>query len=439
MKKFALFLILVAGFTVSITAQEEPDRAYKKAKRALGAYNLDPGANTDKLKEAWDMIAIALSDVSIQADPEAWITKGQIAIEASNRDITAVMLNPKAQPEYPTAALEGYTAFKEGLNRSVKKYNKKDALKGIYDIIGALNNTAIIGYQTDKLDIAHAGFSNVIEAHEILIREGEKSALDEKAYQDAMFSAAATCNPPADKSKCLGYLEKLRSGNYPNAYIYDLLYNGYIDSDKAKAVKYLEEGRAKYPDEVSLLFTEINHYLREGKLDELVGKLKSAIEKEPENKSLYLTLGNVYDNLFQRAMEAKDTEKASINFDSALNYYQQALNKDANYLDATYSIGALYYNRAAVYTQSLNVLADDYSKEGLKKYDAMKLKVDAEFSNALPYFQKAEQLDPNDLNTLVALKEIYARKNDLTLSNEFKARLEKVQAGQKNESSYFKK
>ncbi|MBP6183525.1 MAG: hypothetical protein KA479_01200 [Saprospiraceae bacterium] len=439
MKKFALFLLLLAGLTGSITAQEESDRAYKKAKRALGAYNLDPGANTEKLQEAWDMIGVALDDVTIQQDPEAWITKGQIALEAANRDITAIMLNPKAQPNYPSAALDGFNAFKQGLSLSKKGYNKKDALQGIYDIVGALNNMAIVGYQTDKLDVAHAGFSSVIEAHDILTREKEKSALDDKAYQDAMFSAAATCGNASDKVRCMGYLEKLRVSNYPNAYIYDLLYNGSIETDKAKAVSYLEEGRKKYPDEVSLLFTEINHYLREGKLDELVGKLKAAIEKEPENKSLYLTLGNVYDNLFQKAMEAKETEKAGQHFDAALSYYQQALSKDENYLDATYSIGALYYNRAAVYTQSLNVLADDYSKEGLKKYDAMKQKVEAEFTNALPYFQRAEQLDPNDLNTLVALKEIYARKNDLAVSNEFKKRLEHVQAGNKNSTSYFKK
>ena len=68
----------------------------------------------------------------------------------------------------------------------------------------------------------------------------------------------------------------------------------------------------------------------------------------------------------------------------------------------------------------------------------MKEKVNGEFDKALPYFQKAEKVDANDMNTLIALKEIYARKNDLELSNEFKTRIERVQSGEMNATSYFK-
>jgi hypothetical protein len=59
------------------------------------------------------------------------------------------------------------------------------------------------------------------------------------------------------------------------------------------------------------------------------------------------------------------------------------------------------------------------------------------FDQALPYFQKAESLDPNDTNTLIALNEIYARKED-ELSLEFKKRLDTVRSGGKNASSHFK-
>lgn len=436
MKKLSLLLLMVFVAVSQAMAQDEGDRAFKKAKRALGAYNIDSNANADKLGEAREMMDIAIKDPLVQADPDSWITSGKIAIEESQKDLNATLLNPNNKPARPGAALQGFQDFREGLSRSEKRYHRTDALKGITDIIGHLNNMAIVAYQAEDYALAHQGFTAVVEAHEILVAEKEKSPLDEKAYQDALFSAAATCQ--ADQVKCTGFLEKLRAGNYPNAYIYDLLYNAYYDRDKAKAVALLEEGRKKYPEEVSLLFTEINHYLKEGKMDELVGRLQMAIEREPENKSLYLTLGNVYDNLFQKAMESNEEAKAEDHFAKALSYYRQALEKDANYLDATYSIGALYYNRAAVYQQGLNALADDYSKEGLKKFDALKEKMNVEFDKALPYFQKAENLDPNDANTLIALKEIYARKNDLTLSNEFKGRLETVQKGGKNPTSYFK-
>ena len=88
--------------------------------------------------------------------------------------------------------------------------------------------------------------------------------------------------------------------------------------------------------------------------------------------------------------------------------------------------------------KELQKLDADYSKEGIRKYDAKKAEVFAQFDNALPYFQKAEALNPNDRNTLIALREIYAKKDDLVISNEFKKRLENID-NKINNTSYFKK
>ncbi len=441
MKNFSLlFLFMLGVLAVGSAQDEEAARAYKKAKRALGAYNLDQNANADKLDEAIDMIKIATQDATLAADADTWVTSGGIMLEIANRDYINKEIKGDTLPSrYPDAAFQGYQSYKKALGLAAKKYQKTDALTGISTLIGLLNNQAIKEYQSENNSAAFKTFSTVVEAHETLTREGEKSPLEDKQYKDAMYSAAVTGMLADKKQESLVFLNTLMENKYENAYIYDLMYNAYLDTDKAKAVSYLETGRKLYPEDVSLLFTEINHYLREGRMDELTGKLKIAIEKEPGNKSLYLTLGNVYDNLFQKALESKDNEGSEKNFNLALEHYQKALSLDAGYTDAIYSIGALYYNKAAVYTQELSKLADDYSKEGLKKYDALKEKVNAEFDKALPYFQDAERIDANDQNTLVALKEIYARKNNLELSNEFKVRLERIQRGETNPTSYFKR
>ena len=108
------------------------------------------------------------------------------------------------------------------------------------------------------------------------------------------------------------------------------------------------------------------------------------------------------------------------------------------FFDAVYSIGALYYNRAASTTSALNILADDYSKAGLKKYDELRKVMLTQFDEALPFFKQAETLNPSDRNTLIALKEIFARKDDLATSTEFKTRLETVDAGGTIENAFFK-
>ena len=77
-------------------------------------------------------------------------------------------------------------------------------------------------------------------------------------------------------------------------------------------------------------------------------------------------------------------------------------------------------------------------KKGQEKYDAMQKEVQQQFDDALPYFKRAERMNPSDLNTLIALKEIFARKQDYDTSNEFKDRFEKVKGGETIDTPFFK-
>jgi len=109
------------------------------------------------------------------------------------------------------------------------------------------------------------------------------------------------------------------------------------------------------------------------------------------------------------------------------SYYQQALTIDAKSFDAVYSIGALWYNKAAAYSIELNNLSSDYSAAGNKKYEAKKAQMDETFSKALPFFQQAEELNPKDANTLIALKEIYARQDKLDLVEQYKQKIDNLE------------
>ena len=82
-------------------------------------------------------------------------------------------------------------------------------------------------------------------------------------------------------------------------------------------------------------------------------------------------------------------------------------------------------------------MEEDYSAEGLRKAEAKRAEMLKLFDSALPYFQRAEKVQPGDIGTLSALQEIYARKDNLEMVKEFKSRLEKVKAGETIESSYF--
>ena len=433
-----LSLLLVLG---SVEAQNGK-KALKKASQAIAAFNLDQ-TNKAKLQEAVDNIATAEADAETGGTIKTWLKKGEIygVIATQITNIKTLGIGDVSElPDVDRPAYNSFKAFEKAFGMAEKKYEKKDALKGLAMAQGTLSNMGIYAYDEQKYAEAYQNFNAVLTAHEMLKANGGESALDanpEQLNEQKYITGLAALNAKktADASKLF---QDLYKANYDKAAIYEALYK--IESEKtsaADAYQYLEAGRKKYPDDVSLLFAEINHFLKLNKLDVLITKLEMAIEKEPDNMSLYATLGNVFDNLYQKESGDGNEAKADEYFNKALERYNQALAKDPKYFDAIYSIGALYYNKAAAMTKQLVELEGDYSKDGLKKYEDMKQKVFSQFDEALPFFKKAEKLNPNDANTLIALKEIFARKDDLATSNEFKTRLEKVQAGGKNDDSYF--
>jgi hypothetical protein len=441
MKKSLLSLsfFLFLGFFVQ--AQEEGAKLAKSAGKALTSFNIDPVGNAEKLKDAKEKIDKAMVLADAQAIGSAWQTQGDIYASILRKELAMRNINPKAPLSGDNDALVAFNAYKKALELAIKKYEKSDAIKGINEnnLQGTLVNIGAEKYEKKEYEKAYMSFDASLQAHEILKTAKEKSIFDEKEAYSTQVYYTAICAALAQKpAEAMRLYEILYKGGDAKAEIYDGLYNAKMEAgDKEAAAKILTEGRAKYPDDSALLFNEINTYIKEGKLNELTDRLKQAIAKEPKNVGLYVTLGNVYDNLYQKALESKDEASTTTNFEEAKKYYTQGSDIDPKNVDAVYALGALYYNKAAIRTKELLAMPEDYSAVGLKKYEGLKKDIDVIFDSALPYFQKAEALDANDTNTLIALKEIYTRKED-DLALEFKKRLDTVQAGGKNAGSHFK-
>jgi hypothetical protein len=324
---------------------------------------------------------------------------------------------------------------------ALKKYETKEAVNGIRAVQNNISPTGVMAFEDGDYQGAYLLLNSVLEAHTLLKNAGADSALDrEDDYNNQVYVSGLAALNARMYNEAKMHLEELYRKKYEKPSIYEALYSiasADQNTDINDAYKYIEEGRNLFPDDVSLLFAEINHFLKTNQLDELVGKLEAAIEQEPNNVSLYVTLGNVYDNLFQREAQGGDPDMQNLYFNNALDYYKQGIAKDPENAMANYSIGALYYNRAAMESKVLMALGDDLSSGGIEKYEKKKAEIEAIIDQALPYFQKAESINPNDISTLIALKEIYARKDDLAKLKIFKDRLDVVQNGGFNNTSYF--
>lgn len=429
MKKIGLVLttlFLVISGVIAQDAKKMLKNATKEISKALSVTGIDD----EKLRDGLYELDSALKDPVVGASADAWNEKGKAYNSIADAEMKIKVLDPSYQLKYPEAGIVAFEAFSKALELATKGGQTKDALAGLTETENHINNVGITYFQENNFKDAFYKFSKSLEVYEVLKANKKASRLDdENLRMDQIFYAGATGFYGKAGKDALPYLEQLYQANYDNALVYQALFEIKSEMGDANAVKYLEEGRQKYPAETGLLFSEINYYLRNNKLDVLIDKLKLAIEAEPFNISVYATLGNVYDQLMQQERASGNIDKSSEYFNNAFDYYNQALNIDPNNFDVNYSLGALYYNKAASLIGELNKLTDDYSKEGTKKFKALQKEMDELFDQGLPYFKKAESINPKDINTLVALREIYARKGELNISNEFKERIEALQGG----------
>jgi len=435
------FSMLVLFLSITTVMAQTGEEALKTAKKAFDSYSLNQ--DSAKLIEAVDMINMAMEDPAMKSDSKALVEAGDIYSAVINTYVIArstgigeavfLVENPAVK------AAEAYIAAFDNADPRKGRREKKAAIKGLQGVQGNLSNEGIYAIQDKFYDKSLMAFQASITTHDFLVKNEEESSITPEKIMDEKYYAGLSAVLLEDFETAEPLFITLYEAKYDDASVYDGLYKIYdAKGDKENAYKVLQEGRKVFPDENSLLFTEINYYLAEKKLDLLTTKLDEAIAKEPDNVSLYATLGQVYEQLYTSNKKEGNEAAADDYFLKAQKKYEEGLTKDPEASRLIYSLGAMIYNRGAAMSQQLVELDSDFSKEGQKKYAALKEKVDAEFGKALPYFQKAEMSAPGDLNTLIALKEMYARDSEYEISGQFKARIERIQAGEKIEKSYFK-
>jgi tetratricopeptide (TPR) repeat protein len=156
------------------------------------------------------------------------------------------------------------------------------------------------------------------------------------------------------------------------------------------ALEVLKKGTAKFPADKTMKSEEFNLYIATGKTAEAKANLEEAIKREPNNPTYHLNMGILSE-------QTGDPEGAAA-------AYTKAIELDPNSVDANLSMGVMHYNKGADISKTINNMdLKTYQKEGKKLEEQLKI----HFKAALPYFQKAYQLDATNLNILQPLASIY--------------------------------
>lgn len=368
MKKILFPLILVVFSAQFSTAQEEGVLLVKSAGTALASYHSDPVNNSAKLAEAINLIEQSLENPEVQTMVSAWLTKGDIYYTRLQSDWLKRQKDPNTPLTGDNDALVVFKAYIKVYSLSQLPNEKSDAIKGISEVQGQLVNIGVSKYEEMEYEKSFLSFQASLESHELLKDNGQTSLLDDpQQLEDQVYMTALAASMANRCPDAIVFYDKLYDAGTDRPAVYQGFYHcKQASGDEAGAGRILSEGRQKFPNDTSLLFAEINLFLKDGKLNEMVGPLEQAIELEPNNVSLYVTLGNVYDNLYQSASQNNDVPNENVYFEQAKKYYSKGLLIDPQNLEANYSLGSLYYNKAAIRTQQMNRLPEDFSTKGIE-------------------------------------------------------------------------
>ena len=401
MKKVTLLVVMLAFFAnISMAQNKERVNAFNYNKNAQGyitiAEQLSKQNRADKAAKQMGFAKIELGKAKASIDLAA--NHDETKNEARTWHYYGIVYYKiAAYPEFndldPDALDKSLNAFIKIIELDPAYANDRQNLFDIYQHIQSITsnyfNKGAVAYENGEYKEAIECYKSAYKSNSVIGQQDNEALLI--AAQIALYNAK-------EYEMAVEICNQLLANQYesPKVYQYLAVANGQLGNDE-DMVKYINEGRAKFPEDESLINEQINAYLKLQREAEIVDQIEEMAAKQTSNPIYYFILGTIYGN----------SESTLYNIDSALGYYQKALELDPNHVDSYINIGSMYIDKSAALYNAANELGFD--KESLKKYDIMVAEAKAFDEKALPYVEKAYELVPGDDAIKQALRTLYVR------------------------------
>ncbi len=378
MKKLIFILVAVQISTFSFAQKSQ----------VVSAWNYLNNGELDKARTA---INSAINDETTKSMAKTWFYRGNI-YKAIYSDTT--------RKKDVNDLTEAFNSYKKVMEYDAKGEFTIDMMNPWLEVAYYTFNEAVIPYNVKDYQLAYDNFNKVSEIYGIVNSKYKQNIIDTSASFYAA-NAAVKLGKFDEATKIYNDLINVKHFEDPEIYsnLADIALAGH---DTSGAINQLDKGIAIYPKEQNLRIKQLNLYLFSHRFNEVIDKLNAAIEKEPNRGDLYQALGSAYEN-------TKDTVNAR-------KAYEKAISLNPQDFVANYSLGALIYNRAVEKIKAMN----DLPASDQKGYDKLKAEGDVLLAKSLPYLETARNINGKDIETLNALKELYARLNMMDKLEEVK-------------------
>ena len=402
------YVLLASALLISVATFAQKDQI-KAAEKALKAGNAQ---ETITILQGAEAASAAAPDAE-KAQFNFVKANAHLALATKNEDVDANL----------SAAAKGYQEVVSIEKASGKDKFTAQATKSIIDVKYKLINGAIAdskaekhaagakklydAYLLDKRDTINLYYaaSTFVNAKEYETAYNAYDELKRLNYsgkgtnyyavnkingEEQFFSTAKE----RDQMVKLGTHEKPRTEAIPSkrGEIYKnmaliLVQNGKI----AEAKKAVAEARVTNPDDKSLILTEANLYLDTKDYDTYKKLITEVLAQSPNDADLVFNLGVISYN-------AK-------NFAEAETYYKRAVEIKPDYVNAYLNLAILKLDADKKLFEEIQKLGN--SEKDNKRYEVLKKQREAVFTSALPYLEKASELDGTNEEVKGTLLSVY--------------------------------
>ena len=249
-----------------------------------------------------------------------------------------------------------------------------------------LDNAALVyyfgkDYETSKnlyeklLELNYTGITTIYKATNK--EDGKDITFNDKKAMDLQVKLGIVENPREEaKDSRREFIFKNLAQNYSAL------------EDNAKALEVIADGRAEFTESYSLLIDEANIHYKLGDTDKFKEKLEEAITINPTDPTLYYNVGVM--NMDQK------------NIDEAIKYFEKAIELKPDYGDAYNNIGAAIIEKVNPIIEEMNKSLSDFDK-----YDRLQAEQLEVYKEAIPYYEKAYELDGENISIIQTLMGLY--------------------------------
>ena len=179
------------------------------------------------------------------------------------------------------------------------------------------------------------------------------------------------------------------------------------------AISAIKEARAINPDDVNLLLSEADLYIKLGDREKFKELMKLAVQKDPDNAILYYNLGVI------------NGEQGE--FDEAKKFYLKSLELDPTYTATYLNLVGLILEGEGPIVEEMNKLVTSRKASDLDKYDQLEEKRVGLYKECLPYLEKLIEIDPANIEAIKTAKNIYYTIDDIDNFKLMNAKLKELE------------